>query len=248
MTENICFIIAHKYNRNYDSYIKFYVDNIQKYYKDSYIIIVDNNSIYIEDIKEIFKNYKNLIILTNNIECKYELGAYKVGIQYIIDNNLINNYEFYVFTQDNFIIKNKFDFNILKNNNTNACSLYTFNKLKNEYFYPITYNILKNLNLHERIDELTLCWACSFVLNKVKIIEFFNIVKDIVVKNKFESTCCERFLSAILYYLNNYIMTSIDGDLEKNLRYDVYKVDLIKDNPGNFFVKKSQLKNEKIEE
>jgi hypothetical protein len=82
---NVCFIISCKYNRNYITYIKYYVDNIIKYYTNYLIIIIDNNSIYIDELIKLFNflNYKNIVILTNNIECKFEIGAYKMGIIYL---------------------------------------------------------------------------------------------------------------------------------------------------------------------
>jgi hypothetical protein len=40
---NVCFIISCKYNRNYITYIKYYVDNIIKYYTNYLIIIINNN-------------------------------------------------------------------------------------------------------------------------------------------------------------------------------------------------------------
>ena len=47
----LCFIISHKYYKSYKSFIKYYVDNIKKFYPNSFILIVDNNSENLEDIK-----------------------------------------------------------------------------------------------------------------------------------------------------------------------------------------------------
>ena len=41
---NVCFIISCKYNKNYINFIKYYIDNIIKYYTNYLIIIVDNES------------------------------------------------------------------------------------------------------------------------------------------------------------------------------------------------------------
>lgn len=243
----LIFVISHKYYRSYPSYIKYYVDNIRNFYSNYFIIIVDNNSKYICDIIDLFKDYNNLIILNNDSECKFEIGAYKVGINYMINNNLIENYNYCIFTQDNFILKNKYDFNNLTLNNTTACALNTFNKGKEEYSNPITRDILTKINLQDRIDELTLCWCSSFVLHKSKIIDFLNITKDIIITIRAHSCCSERYLSGIMYYLNNYVMTSIDGDIDSLdiLKYNCWTVDLINDTiPERCFVKKVQQKTE----
>jgi len=74
----VCFIISHKYYRNYESYIQYYVDNIQKFYPESLCIIVDNNSTHIDDIINKLNTYNNVIILSNVSLCKFEIGAYKL--------------------------------------------------------------------------------------------------------------------------------------------------------------------------
>lgn len=127
-----CFIISHRYYRNYQSFILYYIENIQKFYENSMIILVDNNSKYLDDIKK--KLNPEIIVLVNDTECKFEIGAYNVGINYILSNNLLDNFDYYVFTQDNFIIKNKCDFDILEKNNTFAAALDIF-KVSNHEFY-----------------------------------------------------------------------------------------------------------------
>jgi hypothetical protein len=107
--------------------------------------------------------------------------------------------------------------------------------------------ILKKINLDNRIDELTLCWCSSFVLHKSKIIDFLNITKDIIITIRVHSCCAERYLSGIMYYLNNYVMTSIDGDIDSLdiLKYNCWTVDLINDTIlERCFVKKVQQKTE----
>ena len=241
----VCFVIALKYYRTYESFIKYYVDNIQRLYKNSFIIIVDNNSRYIDDIKQMFITYTNLIIITNNTICKFEIGAYKVGINYLILNNLIDNYNYYIFTQDNFILKNKYDFNILSNNNTVACPLVSFynNHLKlGHWDRPITIQILTSLNLQNSVEKLTFCWCSSFILEKSKLIPFLNITQNIVITIRNQSESSERYLSGILYYLNNYIHADIDGDMDRQC-YDCWKVDLYH-NIDSHFVKRIQQKTQ----
>ena len=115
-----CFVIAHRYVRGYISYIEHYIDNITKFYENALIIVVDNNSPYKDDVLDKFKNKNNIILLDNNIEHKFEQGAYLVGVNYILENNLLNKYDYYVFTQDTYILKNKYNFDILIDNDVFA--------------------------------------------------------------------------------------------------------------------------------
>jgi hypothetical protein len=115
----LLFLIACKYFRNYKSYIETYINNIQKFYDDVDILIVDNNSRHIEDIINIISKYKNVYLITNRSNNKYEIGAYRFGIKFM--DEFINNYEYIIFSQDTYIIINKYDFNILKDKNVKAC-------------------------------------------------------------------------------------------------------------------------------
>ena len=89
----IVFIIAHRYTRGYESYLKYYINNILSFYKNPLIIAVDNNSKHKDDIFDDIKNIDNVILLDNYIKCKFELGAYQVGFRYLLDNkydNIVN--------------------------------------------------------------------------------------------------------------------------------------------------------------
>ncbi len=241
-TYKLCFIISHRYYRNYPSFIELYIQNIKKYYTNHLILIVDNNSKYFLDIKEKLNNYDNIIYLVNESECKFEIGAYKYGINYLINNNLIDNYDYYICSQDNFVLINKYDFNILINNNVLACPI-------NGYYadggiYPIFEEVLKSINLYDNLDKLDFCWCNSLVLHKSKLVQFNNYVKNIVITIRLQSEASERYLSRILYELNNHKHFNIDGDIRK-LKYDCWKVDLYNPLCDHFFIKRVQQKTER---
>ena len=60
-----CFIIAHKYYRGYQSYLSHYLDIISDLYPDPTIIVVDNNSKYIEDIVPVVESHNNVHAIIN---------------------------------------------------------------------------------------------------------------------------------------------------------------------------------------
>ena len=247
MTYRLCFIIAHKYYRNHTSYVEYYVNNIQTIYQNAFIIIVDNNSKYFQDIQEKLKDKSNIIMLVNETECKFEIGAYRVGIRYLIDNLLLDNFDFCVFTQENFILKQKYDFNILLNRGTLACTIYSWLYGKNDqhYGHEMSQIVLKSLNLQNSVNELSLCWCCSFVLHKSKVPNFFEIVKDLVLTQRHQSEASERFLSGILYHLNGNKIEDIDGCIREGvMTYNCYETDLFREETKYNFLKLCQHRNE----
>jgi hypothetical protein len=249
--KKICFIIACKYYRNYKSYIKYYVDNIKKFYENSYIILVDNNSLYIKDIIDTLKDYKNIEIIINNSECKFEIGAYNEGIRYIQNNSFLKEYDYFVFSQDTFILNNKYDFNELYNNNIFACSFNHFNNIPHDsnlnIYDPICIKILQKINIYDKLNEFNLCWCCSFILHSSKINDYYNIVKDEIITTRHGgSTQSERYLSGIMYYLNNNNYVSICGDMSSPqvLGYDCWNVNIENNDLSNYFIKTVQQKSE----
>jgi hypothetical protein len=214
----VCFIIANKYFRGHVSYIDYYVSNIKNLYKDSLVLIIDNNSTYIEDIIQKLKKYENdnVLLLTNNSECKFELGAYKIGMNYLLSNNLLNNYDYLICTQDTYVLKNKYNFNNLIENNVFACPIKTHindnhNRHQHSYYTKLVQIILNRTNLNDKINELRLCWANSFILHKSKVEDFLNLTDDLIITTKKESQDGERYLSAIIYKLNNYNNFAIEN-------------------------------------
>ena len=249
----LCFVISHKYYRNYKSFIQYYVDNIKKFYPDSFILIVDNNSENLEDIKNILKNYENLEIIVNDSKSKFEIGAYKEGIKYIRKNtDLRKNYGYYIFSQDNFILKNKFDIKKeLTYKNIFACAVnhmycnskkendkYFYNALKNE---KISKYILKKLNIYNEIKNFNLCWCSTFILHHSRIKKFHKIIKKIIIEKKQESIDGERYLSGLLYYLNNNKHNSLCGNFIYN-DYNWLDTNISCNKSKSFFVKVTQSK------
>ena len=250
VNSKLCFIISHKYYRNYTSYIQYYVENIEKFYPDSLTIIVDNNSKNIRDIIVKIKSYKNVIILSNMSSCKFELGAYTVGLSFLIKKNILNNFDYIIFSQDTFVLKNKYDFNELRNKNINAISFGTGKEGNHHYGHfdsEHSQQILKKIILLDSVNNLSICWCNSFILHNSKIMEFLDITKDIVITIRTESEYSERYFGAIIYYFNNnkyYSMCNIDNGLS----YDCCTVNLIEDSVIECFVKRIQQKTENTKE
>ena len=241
------FIIAHKYIRGYESYSELYIQTIESIYEDYLIIFVDNNSTHKDDIFNKLKNYKNVILLDNNNEGKFEIGAYNVGLQYLINNNLYKNYTYIVLSQDTFILRKKVDFNVLHNNNVLACPIVDchgdLTNIHNGY-YESFLPILKTLNLDHNVEKSSFCWCNSFIISSEKTEILYGFIKDIVITQRWDSCVSERYLGRILWEINNQSKYDIDGDIYhiQNL-YDSRKVDVYT-HDLTFFVKKLQQKTE----
>lgn len=238
-----CFVIAQKYYRGYESFVPLYVENILKNYEDALIIIVDNNSKYKEDIFDKLSGNKNIILLENNIECKFEIGAYKVGMNYLLSNNLVENFDYYFFTQDNFILNKKIELGELYGKEMTACPI-------NSYFFDgecrgVWEPLLNLLDLNNNLDKINFCWCSSFVLHKSKLEKMYEWFKPIIIHNRWASSASERYLARMLWELNNFKNDSIDGDcreLSSNY-YDPWRVNP-RENINSFFIKILQQKNE----
>ena len=247
----VCFIIANKYIKGYVSFVDYYIENINKFYKDSLILIVDNNSVYFDEFLEKIKkvNHNHTIVLINNSECKFELGAYKFGMKFLIQNNLLDKYDYYICTQDTHVLTNKFDFNNFIANETFACPIKTFindtfNRHSHTFNTPLVELILNRLNLQNNINDLRLCWVNSFVIHKSKIEEFLHITNDIITINKYHSCECERFLSPILYKLNNYKNSAIEDIYTQDEIGPLWNIDIPNIKTNHFFTKRLTNKNE----
>jgi len=244
MEKKSVFIIAHKYFRGYPSYLSHYIDNIISFYGDrSLILIVDNNSNYPEEVFNSITKRDNIIFLTNDIECKFELGAYQVGLRYILENKLLDECEYFVCTQDNFILKNKLDFNNMLESSIYACPINSY--LPDGACKDVCDNVLSMLNRNDNLDKITFCWCSSFIVHRTKVESLYEMLKQIVIKVRWESSASERYLARLLWELNDFKNNDIDGDirdLEQN-HYDCWTVDPIADSTS-FFVKRVQQKNE----
>ena len=239
--DKLVFIIAQKYYRNYPSYIEYYINNIQTYYPNSLVIVVDNNSTHKDDIFSVIKDKNNIILLENNIECKFEIGAYRVAMEYMSNKKIIDEYDYFIFTQDNFILKNKFNFNVLKEKNVTSCPLVS---LPNDWeFWQICEQVLNKLDLNNRLHETRLCWCSSFILEKNNVTRMLDFFKNITIIDRVGSMASERYLGRLLWELNNHSHFDIDGDVN-NLSYYCHTVDAYSE-INNFFCKISQQKNER---
>ena len=247
------FIIAHKYYRGYESYSEYYVQTIQKFYEDALIIFVDNNSTHKEDVFVKLRQYRNVVLLDNNIDCKFEIGAYQVGLKFLIDNSLVDNYSYVVLTQDTFIMKNKLDFNILHNQDVKACTINSY--FQDGMLQGISNEILSKLGLLDNLDKCTFCWCCSFIISTSNVVRLYDYFKQIVITNRTESCAAERYLARILWELNDHRNYDIDGDIRylgdmwdnrpnPDPKYDCHTVNPFDDNIRTFFVKRTQQKTE----
>jgi hypothetical protein len=239
----VCFIIAHKYFRGYPSYLKLYTERIFEYYPEALVIVVDNNSTYKDEVFETIDSRLNVVFLDNNIQSKFELGAYQVGLHYLIANQLIHKYSYINFTQDNFILNKGLDYKALRDLNIKACPINSYypDGACREVWYPV----LENLGMNNNLDKITFCWCSSFIIDSVHAEELYRILKTIVQQTRLDSEGAERYLARILWELNGYSNFDLDGDIrDLKEKYDCWTVDPYHDNVDSFFTKVVQQKNE----
>ena len=239
-----CFIIAHKYFRGYTSYLKLYIERILSYYPEALVIVVDNNSTHKEEIFNTIDSTLNVVFLDNNIESEFELGAYRVGLSYLIDNNLTQEYSYIILTQDNFILNKRLDFQSLRELDIKACPI-------NSYFpdgaiAEVWHPVLDRLGMNNNLDKITFCWCSSFVISNENVERLYGILQTIVQQTRRDSEGAERYLARILWELNNYSNFDLDGDIRdlKN-KYDCWNVDPYRDTVDSFFTKVVQQKTER---
>ena len=262
MKSNPCFIIAHRYVRGYTSYIKHYIENIIKFYETPLIIVVDNNSLHKEEVFDSLEKKSNIILLDNNTEHKFEQGAYLVGLNYILNNNLLHHYDYYVFTQDTYILKNKYDFDELEKNNVFACPIswgegnqdlsmglitpHLINLGLNDMNVEVNYNhhfVDSNSYTEDVINKILHCYCNCYIVSKTKIKELHGYVSKIKITTRYESELCERYFAWVLYKLNEYKNYQIDHN-----PYRLYEchgnLNLHSDFNHGYFAKHQQQKRE----
>jgi hypothetical protein len=167
--------------------------------------------------------------------------------QYLIDNDLYNNYDYVVMTQDTFIIKNRFDFNELHNRNVTACPLVggiVDDEIK--FGYSSQYiPLLESLGLKGKLDEMTFCWCTSFVISTSKTKQLFNYIRQITITIRDQSCASERYMARIILELNEGETHSLDCGLNDVINnYNCHTVDLFS-NVTTYFAKRAQQKTER---
>ena len=168
-----------------------------------------------------------------------------------MNHNLVNQYDYCVFTQDTFVLKNKYDFKFLSDQDITAATMYDqtpANEFPNEIM-----TILKNIHRYDYLGQYTFCCCNSFILHSSKVVQFYEICAPIIITDKIGSRYSEYFLARIIFELNNYKMFAIQGNAKNILdKYDCFNPNIIYQNiPDVFFVKyigQIQLKNENKED
>jgi hypothetical protein len=225
--------------------MEYYIQNIQRHYPKALTVVVDNNSQYRDDIFDKLREYDNVVLLDNNIDCKFELGAYQVGIKYILDNKLENKYEYLICTQDLYILKNKYDLTNLAKNNIGVAPIVGW-KNDLEIMY-IVQPVLEHFNLLNRLEETDLCWCSSFVISSEKVLQLYEYLKQIIITNREGSKAAERYLGRLFLEINNGSKFAIDGeDNTYNVHgyiHDCHSVNIY-DKVDKHFCKISQKKTE----
>ena len=237
---SLCFIIACKVYKNYPCYLEFYVLNIKKYYPSALIILVDNNSTY-KEYYDIFKD-TSVLVLENTSTSKFEVGAYKFATEYIKNNNI--KVDYYICTQDTFVLVNKYDFNTLIKDNVKACTLSHFNFYKGDTQHR---EVLTKLNMYDPTEEFLCCWCASWCCDHDTLLKINDMLYSIIPTSREDSIQTERYMGKILKLLNNNISYSIEEKGIEGHNYNCHTVEITSGEVkelGSYFVKRAQRKTE----
>ena len=186
-----------------NKYYTYYIDNINAFYDNSLIIISDNNSKHLDDIRNLFNSYNNVVFLVNESYCKFELGGYKIGIQYILQNNAhinINLDNFNIFVQQYELKKNTIDnitleeYNSLvidlniwiqeyKDNNGKTINITVFDSFLNSLnLYLQQYSQQNNIVIN--LDDLNIeSITTNFINGKIAVEVYFNYLSRIFINS-----------------------------------------------------------------
>jgi hypothetical protein len=245
----LCFIISHYYVRRYKSYVQIYIERINSFYPDSLVIIVDNQSEHLIDIRDKMRGHQNVAVIVNKSDCMFEVGAYKEGIRFLVDCKVLHKFDYVVFSQDTFVANRKYDFASLKARGVQAAGfnhLFGWCDMQED---PIVQRVLTSLDLFSLYDgvNFSLCWCNSFVLSSTRVLDFYEIVKFERIYGRYSgSVQSERYLAGILYYLNanSYVTLCGDAATKESLGYDCWNVDIANNELSHAFVKEVQQKRE----
>lgn len=249
MPKNICFVIASYYVRTHATYLYEYIDRIKAWYPLSLVLVVDNNSRNIVDHKTLFLRNTNVLLAVNDSICKFEIGAYKYGIQFLAKHGFLEHIDYIVFSQDTFVLNNPFNVEELALRRTYACAFNHYYGLCDMPYDPLVEHVLRKLDLVHLYDgfNFNLCWCSSFILHTTRALVFYEILKDLCITSRAGgSVQGERFLAGVLFYLNNRKFVSLCGDMSTPtvLGYDCWTVNPANNSLPHYFVKSVQQKTE----
>lgn len=242
----LCFVIAHKWIRRnppFRSYLSHYIDNIMSFYPDSLVLVVDNKSRHKDDVLLSVSRLDRVVVLDNTTDSGFEVGAYTVACDWLCKEDRFNAFDFVVFTQDTYVLKNKYDFTLLWKHEIKSCPI---NSWRNDMWgIDLQVKALTAMGLNDCLDQISFCWCNGFVAASNKIPQLLSYISKVTVTTKDESCASERWLARVVYELNEKGKHwDIDGNIDNNRsKYNEWTVDVTSDIPS-YFVKSIQQKTE----
>ena len=175
---------------------------------------------------------------------------------------MLKEYYYYVFTQDTYILKNKYYFEELEENGVLACPVSYAHGIQDipiqqikpylEYLgiydSNIQYNEIPIINPEDItpdiLNKVLHCYCSVFIVHMTKIIELYGYISKLKLTKRIDSELFERYFAYVLYKLNNNKNYQID--FNPYSLYDKYNVNLLDDFDNGFFAKQQQRKRENV--
>jgi len=193
---NVIIIVAVYVNndiKNYNELIKC-LKQLRCIYKNETIIAVDNNSLNNKWI-EIAKSLNICILINNSKFHRFEMGAYKLALQYFRSDT-------YIFIQGTIFLNNKLDLSLLDTSIPNAIA---FKLICNDLCWSnkglmLINNLLESIQMKKWNNDPIVLWNSFCCNNSFINIMFQDKLFDLYSNTKEHSCAFERILGC---YLNS---------------------------------------------
>jgi hypothetical protein len=203
--------------KNYNELVDL-ISQIRTIYKHNIILAIDNNSLN-TNWHSVAKELNIIVLLNTSALHKYEMGAYKFGLQHYRADK-------YIFIQGNINVLGKFDLLKLDVDEPNAIALETYNSITqcddmciecDPVIIDLSTTLLKSINIDKWECEIMVLWN-SFCCNDLFVKEMIKDGLFNIITTTKEHSC------SFEYMLGSYMMRKLNkiDKIDSSLYHKVF--------------------------